>query len=102
MSIMGNLTLSQRRGHIRFAASSFSTMFIASLALAGEPPPGFVRLADVAPGIEQDMRYAGSNNFTGAPVPGYRAPQCWLRREAALALARAQATAHRRGFDLVV
>ncbi|BDV38776.1 M15 family metallopeptidase [Methylocystis bryophila] len=71
-------------------------------ASAGEPPPGFVRLADVAPGIEQDMRYAGSNNFTGAPVPGYRAPQCWLRREAAQALARAQALAHRRGFDLVV
>ncbi len=48
------------------------------------------------------MRYASANNFTGEPVPGYRAPQCWLRREAAQALARAQALAHRRGFDLVV
>ena len=61
-----------------------------------------MRLADIAPGIHQDIRYAGSNNFTGAPVPGYGAPQCWLRREAARALARAQALAHRRGFDLVV
>jgi zinc D-Ala-D-Ala dipeptidase len=74
----------------------------ASAALAEGTPPGFARLADVAPRIEQDMRYASANNFTGAPVPGYREPQCWLRREAAQALARAQALAHRRGFDLVV
>ena len=42
-------------------------------AVAGELPPGFVRLSEVAPGVEQDMRYAGANNFTGQPVPGYRA-----------------------------
>lgn len=48
------------------------------------------------------MRYAGPNNFTGARVPGYRAAACWLRREAAQALARAQALAHAQGFDLVV
>ncbi|MFA6206819.1 MAG: peptidase M15, partial [Methylocystis sp.] len=45
-------------------------------AHAGEPPPGFTRLADVAPTIVQEMRYAGADNFTGAPVPGYDAPQC--------------------------
>jgi D-alanyl-D-alanine dipeptidase len=67
-----------------------------------EPPPGFVRLADVAPGIAQDMRYAGPHNFTGHPVPGYRAPQCWLRADAAKALAAAQADAKARGFSLVV
>ncbi len=76
--------------------------FPAATALAGEPPPGFVRLANVAPGVVQDMRYAGSDNFTGAPVPGYGAPQCWLRAEAARALAAAQAEAHARGFDLLV
>jgi len=48
------------------------------------------------------MRYAGSNNFTGAPVPGYRAAQCWLRLDAARALAAAQAEARAKGFDLVV
>ena len=53
---------------------------LATPALAGEPPPGFARLSDIAPGVAQEMRYAGSNNFTGAPVPGYRAAQCWLRR----------------------
>ena len=28
------------------------------------------------------------NNFTGQPLPGYDAPECVLRREAAEALAR--------------
>jgi len=40
----------------------------APYARAGEPPPGFARLADVAPDIRQEMRYAGADNFTGAPV----------------------------------
>ena len=51
-------------------------------------PAGFVYLRDVAPTIAQDIRYATSNNFTGAPLPGYGAPECVLRREAADALAR--------------
>jgi len=75
---------------------------LAAPALAGEPPPGFARLSDIAPGVAQEMRYAGSNNFTGAPVPGYRAAQCWLRLDAARALAAAQAEARAKGFDLVV
>lgn len=80
------------------------TLILALVALPvrAEPPPGFARLADVAPDIAQDMRYAGSNNFTGAPVPGYRAAQCWLRADAAKALANAQQDARRQGFSLVV
>jgi len=92
----------RRRPSLPAAIGAALSVLLAPAACAGEPPAGFVRLADVAPGIEQDIRYAGANNFTGAPVPGYRASQCWLRREAAWALARAQALAHRRGFDLVV
>lgn len=80
---------------------------VALLALAAtpalaEPPPGFARLSDIAPDIAQDMRYAGPNNFTGRAVPGYRAAQCWLRADAARALAAAQAEARARGFSLVV
>ena len=70
---------------------------------AGEqPPPGYVRLADVAPGIVQDMRYAGPENFMGRPVPGYRAPCCWLRAEAAAALKSAHEEAAAEGLRLVV
>ena len=40
--------------------------------------------------IQVDVRYAGPNNFTGAPLPGYDVPRALLRREAALALGRVQ------------
>ncbi len=40
--------------------------------------------------IVVEMRYATSNNFTGAPLPGYLANRAFLRREAAAALARVQ------------
>ena len=40
--------------------------------------------------IVVDLRYATSNNFTGAPLPGYSANRAYLRREAASALARVQ------------
>jgi D-alanyl-D-alanine dipeptidase len=50
-------------------------------------------LADVKsldPGIVVEMRYATSNNFTGAPLPGYLANRAFLRREAAVALSRVE------------
>lgn len=46
--------------------------------------------------IRVDARYAGPNNFTGAPLPGYNANRALLRREAAEALARVQ---HRLASD---
>jgi D-alanyl-D-alanine dipeptidase len=70
--------------------------------IRGKPPAGYVRLADIAPGIVQDMRYAGSNNFMGRVVPGYRVPCCWLRVEAAAALKAAHEDAAAKGLRLVV
>lgn len=65
-------------------------------------PPGFVHLADVAPSIRQDIRYAGSRNFMGRPAAGYQAAECVLSRQAAEALARAQAELAPRGLTLLV
>ncbi len=48
------------------------------------------------------MRYATSDNFTGAPLPGYEANRAFLRREAAAALARAQHAALSEGFKLKI
>ncbi len=73
---------------------------VASPAQAAGLPDGFVRLADVAPGIRQEMRYATSNNFVGRPIDGYVRGDCWLRREAAAALALVAAKAE--GWRLVV
>jgi D-alanyl-D-alanine dipeptidase len=65
-------------------------------------PKDFVYLRDVDPSIEQDMRYAGADNFTGKPVPGYDAPECMLVREVAEALKTAQAALKPTGLSLKV
>jgi D-alanyl-D-alanine dipeptidase len=52
--------------------------------------------------IRVDVRYASSNNFTGAPLPGYDAPRALLRREAAQALARVQSRLLKQGLSLLV
>lgn len=77
-------------------------LLLSATSADAEPPPGFSRLSDFAPDVAQDMRYAGSDNFTGHPVPGYDKPECWLRTEAAKALAAAQADAKAHGYSLVV
>jgi len=40
--------------------------------------------------IRAEIRYAGPDNFVGAPVDGYAAPKCLLSRAAGEALARVQ------------
>jgi zinc D-Ala-D-Ala dipeptidase len=52
--------------------------------------------------IRVDARYAGPDNFTGAPLPGYEAPRALLRREAAVALTRVQARLQTGGLGLLV
>ena len=62
-------------------------------------------LADVRslnPTIAVDLRYATSNNFTGAPLPGYQANIAYLRREAASALAAVQRDLKPAGLGLKV
>lgn len=65
-------------------------------------PEGFVYLRDIDPTIQQDMRYAGSKNFTGRPAPGYDAPECVLARQAAEALKAVQADLKAKGLGLKV
>lgn len=59
-----------------------------------------VRAADSTIGVE--ARYATTNNFTGAVLPGYEANRALLRREAAAALARVQAGLRAEGLGLLV
>lgn len=59
-----------------------------------------LRLGDST--IVIDARYATSNNFTGAPLPGYGPNRIYLRREAAAALARAQRRLASGGMGLKV
>lgn len=54
------------------------------------------------PSIVVDLRYATSNNFTGAPLPGYLANRAFLRREAAAALSRAERDIGPQGLGIKV
>jgi D-alanyl-D-alanine dipeptidase len=68
-----------------------------------EPPgPPLVSVTDLDPSIRLDMRYAGPDNFVGAPVAGYEAPLCWLAEPAARALVAVQADLAAQGLGLLV
>lgn len=56
----------------------------------------------LSPHIEMDIRYATSNNFTGARVPGYQAPSCYLLAPVAKALAQVEQDLRAQGFGLRV
>jgi D-alanyl-D-alanine dipeptidase len=61
-----------------------------------------VDAASVVPGLLMDIRYAGADNFVGAPVTGYEAPKCLLLAPVAQALARVQQDVEREGLSLKV
>lgn len=63
---------------------------------------GFVHLSQVDPTIQQDMRYAGSENFMGRKVAGYEAGECIVTRPTADALAKAQTSLRPYGYTLVM
>ncbi len=63
---------------------------------------GLVDLARQVPDIALDIRYAGSNNFTARPVPGYDAPKCLLLAPAATALAAVEADLRAEAYRLRV
>jgi D-alanyl-D-alanine dipeptidase len=65
-------------------------------------PADFVSLADVAPRVGLEVRYATPNNFVGERIDGYEAEKCLLTRAAADALTRAQAELRADGLGLRV
>lgn len=61
---------------------------------------GLVDVATLVPDIALEIRYAGSDNFTGARVDGYFAPKCYLLRPVALALQRVESSLRERQLRL--
>lgn len=92
------------------AATSVAVPYRATAATVDTSPPlspaktmadaGMVDVRTLAPGLAEDMKYAGADNFTGAVVDGYRAPKCFLRTAAAQALARVEAAVRKQGYAL--
>jgi D-alanyl-D-alanine dipeptidase len=69
---------------------TLTLVLTAGVAAAQPRPDTFVDASSAVPGLAVDMRYAGSENFVGRRIAGYKAPVCLLTREAAAALATAQ------------
>ena len=66
------------------------------------PPKGFVSVQDVIPDVVLDIRYFGTDNFIGARVDGYEAPQAILSIEAAVALKAVSNDLRKKGYRLKV
>ncbi len=76
---------------------------VAASAISSATTPAQAGLVDIraaVPEITLDMRYAGTENFVGARVDGYGAPRCYLREQAAGALAKVERTVRKEGFRL--
>jgi D-alanyl-D-alanine dipeptidase len=94
--------IGRRRAGSGIAAAIVFAALMQAAAAQGALPAGFVYLRAVDPSIAQDIRYAGSDNFVGRPLPGYEAAECILRRDVAAALKRVQADLAASGLSLKV
>lgn len=81
----------KRAAAYRHAAALASAGVVALLAACSTAAPArgdaLVDASRTVPSLQLDIRYAGRDNFVGAPVRGYEAPRCLLLRPAAEALA---------------
>lgn len=87
------------------ASAALATGVVAGAPAAVSPATtmaeaGMVDIRSLVPDMAQDIKYAGSDNFTGAPVDGYRAAKCFLLRPAAAALARVEQDLRKRHLRL--
>ncbi|HEX3895361.1 MAG TPA: M15 family metallopeptidase [Rudaea sp.] len=63
---------------------------------------GMVDIRTLAPDIAEDIKYASNDNFTGAPVPGYRSAKCFLLTPAARALANVEEALRKQHLGLKI
>jgi D-alanyl-D-alanine dipeptidase len=65
-------------------------------------PKNFVYLKDIAPSVQQDIRYYTHNNFVGRPLPGYEDPVCILTEPTAYALLNIQKKLNKNNLGLKI
>ena len=100
--LLAALACHQRQEEPALAAAASVNTPELPVASDGQAESLLVDVQSLDSTIRVDARYAGSNNFTGAPLPGYDAPRVLLRREAARALSRVQGRLWAQGLSLQV
>ena len=77
----------------------FFILVSSSMAIAH---PGFVDLSEVCPGIQVELNYASTQNFTGEVVPGYHAQKALMAKAPAMIVCQVQEAALRLGYRLKI
>ncbi|TWI03561.1 D-alanyl-D-alanine dipeptidase [Luteimonas cucumeris] len=77
-----------------------STVNVSPAANAADA--GMVDIQALVPDMRLEIRYAGSDNFVGAPVEGYEAGKCFLHRDVAEALQRVEQDLRRENLRLKI
>lgn len=86
-----------------------AVVFIAALSFLGAQAfvggentmhEGFVDVREAVPGVVTTARYAGADNFIGAPVTGYEADKVIVSKPVAAALVKVQADIEQQGYSL--
>lgn len=77
-------------------------LLLSNLTFSQNLPKGFVYLKDVAPTIQNELRYCSHNNFIGVPIDGYEESTVIITTPAAIALKKVQAQVYKQGYSLKV
>lgn len=75
---------------------------IFSFNLFSQEEVKLVNILDYDSKIKVEMKYFTKDNFVGAIIDGYKANKCLMSEPAALALAKAQKLALKKGYSLLV
>lgn len=94
------IQLGMRHISVCFLAGALTAC--AGLPADGQDRSGFADAGKAIPSLVVEIRYAGSENFTGRPIAGYDAPVCLLTSDAVAALARVQVKFSEFGLGLKV
>lgn len=74
-----------------------------SLGMSSELPNGFVDLSEVIPELRYELAYAGSQNFVGSPIDGYRhGRRCIATSATATALRKVQEELLAQGLTIFI
>ena len=71
-----------------------------NLSNAQAVPQGFGQIVDYLPQLQLELRYAGSDNFTGRPINGYQQPKKVLTIKTLVALQKVQRELSQQGMGL--
>ena len=81
---------------------TFFFYWISLILFTQELPKGFSYIKDIAPSIQQELRYCYTNNFVGTSVEGYEEPILITSTKAALALKKVQDQLIKKGLSLKI